>query len=184
MDGLIVIALLVQFGILALLIGIYAVRTKRVAGNQVLIVSGRGDPVTTRPYRIVIGPGRSFIWPVVERADTLSLEIIRHAFEIANISTADGKSTTFKGLAQFQIKADEEAIVKAVQHLLSKDEAAIKQIAGDRLEQHLRRTTEPMNKETLQKSTAAFAETVQAALEPDLSAIGMHCTSLIVQHVK
>ena len=67
MDGLILTALLVQFGILVLLIGFYAARIKRVAGNEVLIVSGRGDPVTKRPYRIVIGPGRSFIWPVVER---------------------------------------------------------------------------------------------------------------------
>lgn len=184
MDGLIFTALLVQLGILVLLIGFYAARIKRVAGNEVLIVSGRGDPETGRPYRIVIGPGRSFIWPVVERADSLSLEIIRHSFELTNVITADGKAVTLKGLAQYQIKANEEAIVKAVQHILSKDEAAIKQIAGNFMEQQLRRAAASVNKETLQKSAATFAETTKDALQSDLSAIGMHCASLIIQQVK
>ena len=60
----------------------YSSRVKKVGPNEVLVISGRGewrqDPEAGHMksnFRIVTG-GRSFIWPVLERVDYLSLEII------------------------------------------------------------------------------------------------------------
>ena len=49
---------------------VYASRVKKVGPNEVLIVSGRGETA-----RVVVG-GRVFVWPILERVDDLSLEIM------------------------------------------------------------------------------------------------------------
>ncbi|RMD48268.1 MAG: flotillin family protein, partial [Candidatus Thermofonsia bacterium] len=58
----------------------WASRVKKVGPNEVLVISGRGEGrkdigSIDSKFRIVTG-GRSFIWPVLERVDYLSLEIM------------------------------------------------------------------------------------------------------------
>ena len=72
---------MVVVGIVAVLIlgtVIWASRYVKVPPNQALIVSGRGvsvSPGVKSGFRIVRG-GATFIWPVLERVDRLSLEIM------------------------------------------------------------------------------------------------------------
>ena len=81
-----IFALLAIVGIplvLVMLFIVYASRYKKVGPNEVLIISGRGaeaiDAATgqkaRRSFRIVKGGG-TFIWPVIERVDNLSLELM------------------------------------------------------------------------------------------------------------
>ena len=73
-----VVILLLLF-ILFTLVAVYASRVQKVGPNEVLVISGRKhrshETGEVEPYRIVKG-GRAFIWPVLERVDRLSLEIM------------------------------------------------------------------------------------------------------------
>jgi len=78
MEAIIAIVLvLVVFTVAAALV-VYASRVKKVGPNQVLIISGRGEgrrhelETASSNFRIVTG-GRTFVWPVLERVDDLSL---------------------------------------------------------------------------------------------------------------
>ena len=80
MDFAIVILIGIFIVTVILLVMVYSSRVKKVGPNEVLIISGRGEKrrdeeqIVSR-FRIVTG-GRSFVWPVLERVDDLSLEIM------------------------------------------------------------------------------------------------------------
>jgi len=75
--GGVIILLLVL--IIITLASAWASRIRKVGPNEVLVISGRKrrNPETgeIEPYRIVKG-GRAFIWPVFERVDILSLQMM------------------------------------------------------------------------------------------------------------
>src|ERR1051326_7676071 len=73
------VSLLVFFFVIAI---IWASRYTKVGPNQVLVISGRKrkivDPdgnVREVGFRVVKGGGK-FVWPVLEKVDILSLEIL------------------------------------------------------------------------------------------------------------
>src|SRR5438105_9314401 len=94
LSGLAIFAL---FFVILILAFVYASRYKKVGPNQVLVISGRPhvmvDPVTnqkvTRHFRLVKG-GASFIWPVLERVDEMSLEIMTIDVNTPKVYTLQG----------------------------------------------------------------------------------------------
>src|SRR5690242_11034337 len=69
-------------GAVILMIAFYAGHYEKVGPNEVLIVSGRNGDFTTQDgqtvhknFRIYHGGG-TFVWPVRERVDRLSLELM------------------------------------------------------------------------------------------------------------
>src|SRR5690606_26250406 len=95
--GAIVILLLLF--ILFALVAVYASRVRKVGPNEVLVISGRRrrNPETgeIEPYRIVKG-GRAFIWPVLERVDLLSLEIMTIEVITDDVYTSQGVAITLE----------------------------------------------------------------------------------------
>ena len=93
---------------------VYAGRYKKVGPNEVLIISGRGtmvqDPTTGQPVRrsfhIVRGGGK-FIWPVIERVDNLSLELMTIEVVTTNVYTSQGVPVTVDGVAQVKVGSDD-----------------------------------------------------------------------------
>jgi flotillin len=88
-----VVAVLFVFFIFA---GIWASRYTKVGPNQVLVISGRKRKVVdpdgnTREvgFRIVKGGGR-FVWPVYEKVDILSLEILTIDVQTPEVYTSKG----------------------------------------------------------------------------------------------
>ena len=83
MEALLGVILIVLFFVLITVMVVYLSRIRTVGPNQVLIISGRRrmatNPLTGEKeelsYRIVRA-GRAFIWPVLERVDVLSLELL------------------------------------------------------------------------------------------------------------
>ena len=77
-------------------IGIWASRYTKVGPNQVLVISGRKHQVidpdgTTRNigFRIVKGGG-VFVWPVYEKVDILSLELLTIDVQTPEVYTSKG----------------------------------------------------------------------------------------------
>ena len=118
---------------------IWASRYVKVGLNQVLIVSGRQHILpdgTRRGFRIVKSGG-TFVFPVVEKAAVLSLEVLSIEMPKLRLRTA-GEPVEVDCLAQVKIKGDEVSILAAAEHFLSKSEGEMKNLVRPLLEKHLR----------------------------------------------
>jgi flotillin len=161
---------------------IWITRFVRVGPNRVLIVSGRQHLLpdgTRRGYRIVRSGG-TFVVPVVEKADALSLEVLSIEMPKLRVRTA-GVPVEVDCLAQVKIKGDEASILAAAEHFLSKNEAEMKQIVRPVLEKHLRVVLGGLTVQEIERDPEACAARVEAAASQDLGKMGLDVVSFTIQ---
>jgi flotillin len=106
MIAIVGIALVVFVGLLVIMS-----RYTKVGPNQVLVVSGRKhrmvEPDGTRSvrgFRIVKGGG-TFVIPVVEKVDILSLELLTIDVQTPEVYTSKGVPVRVDGVAQIKVRA-------------------------------------------------------------------------------
>ena len=92
----------------------------------------------SRGFRIRKGGG-TFVIPVIEKVDRLSLELLTiDVQQEQDVYTSKGVPVRVDGVAQIKVKGDDISIATAAEQFLSKDTEAIKNIAMQTLEGHLR----------------------------------------------
>ncbi len=177
--------------VLGVFLIIYSSRYKKVGPNQVLVISGRRhahiDPKTgektTRNYRIVVGGG-AFIWPVLERVDDLSLEIMTIDVVTPKVYTIQGVPITVDGVAQVKIRGDDVSIITAAEQFLSKSQDEIRNVALQTLEGHLRAILGTLTVEEVYKDRDAFAAQVQSVAAGDLANMGLSIVSFTIKDIR
>ena len=182
-----IFGLLFVFLILAM---VYSSRYKKVGPNEVLIISGRGTAVmdaTTgktyrRSFRIVRGGG-TFIWPVLERVDHLSLELMTIEVVTPNVYTLQGVPVTVDGVAQVKVGSDDVSMVTASEQFLSKSTVEIQNVALQTLEGHLRAIVGTMTVEEIYKDRDKFAQRVQEVSSLDMKNMGLVIVSFTIKNI-
>ncbi len=167
----------------------YSSRVKKVGPNEVLVISGRGegrrDPeagAMKSNFRIVTG-GRSFVWPVLERVDYLSLEIITIDVTTPDVPSIQGVPVTVDGVAQVKIGSDENSIRTAAIQFLSKSNEEIRHIAHETLAGHLRAILGTLTVEQLYRDREAFAQKVQEVSGDDMASMGLEIVSFVIKDI-
>lgn len=192
MNGLIpaIFAIFALFFVLLVLAMVYSSRYKKVGPNEVLIISGRGtavaDPNTGKPYRRtfrVVRGGGTFIWPVLERTDHLSLELMTIEIVTPNVYTMQGVPVTVDGVAQVKIGSDDVSIVTAAEQFLSKQTVEIQNVALQTLEGHLRAIVGAMTVEEIYKDRDKFAQRVQEVSALDMKNMGLTIVSFTIKNI-
>ncbi|NLF62972.1 MAG: flotillin family protein [Chloroflexi bacterium] len=188
MEAIIAIVLvLVVFTVAAALV-VYASRVKKVGPNQVLIISGRGEgrrhelETASSNFRIVTG-GRTFVWPVLERVDDLSLELMTIDIRTPDVPTVQGVKVTVDGVAQVKIGSDENSIRTAAIQFLSKTREEIEHVAHETLAGHLRAILGTLTVEQLYRDREAFAQKVQEVSGDDMASMGMEIVSFVIKDI-
>jgi flotillin len=184
------LVIIVLFFVLMAAAFIVASRYKKVGPNQVLVISGRGqtyvDPRTgtreRRSFRIVRGGG-TIIWPVVERVDSLTLEIMTIEVVTPKVYTVQGVPITVDGVAQVKVASDDVAIVTAAEQFLSKNQEEVKNVALQTLEGHLRAILGMMTVEEIYKDRDTFAQRVQEVSSTDMANMGLHIVSFTIKDI-
>ncbi len=184
--GAVVAALFVFF----VFFGIWASRYTKVGPNQVLVISGRKrqmvDPDGTARevgFRIVKGGGR-FVWPVYEKVDILSLEILTIDVQTPEVYTSKGVPVRVDGVAQVKIKGDDISIATASEQFLSKTTEEIKSVAMQTLEGHLRAILGTMTVEEIYQNRDAFASKVQEVAAGDMANMGLGIVSFTIRDIR
>ncbi len=185
-----VLAVFALFFVLLVLALVYASRYKKVGPNEVLIISGRGmqvaDPATgksaRRSFRIVRGGG-TFIWPVVERVDRLSLELMTIEVVTTNVYTSQGVPVTVDGVAQVKVGSDDVSIVTAAEQFLSKSTKEIQNVALQTLEGHLRGILGTLSVEEIYRDRDKFAQRVQEVSALDMKNMGLTIVSFTIKNI-
>src|SRR5580658_9627722 len=169
---------------------VWASRYTKVAPNQVLIISGRKrkivDPDGTAReigFRVVKGGG-TFVWPVFEKVDVLSLELLTIDVQTPEVYTSKGVPVKVDGVAQIKVKGDDISIATASEQLLSKTVEEIKGVAMQTLEGHLRAILGTMTVEDIYQNRDAFASKVQEVAAGDMANMGLSIVSFTIRDIR
>src|ERR1035438_4199665 len=177
--------------VIVIFAAIWASRYIKVGPNEVLVVSGRPhrytDPdgtVQTRGFRIRKGGG-TFVIPVIEKVDRLSLELLTiDVQQEQDVYTSKGVPVRVDGVAQIKVKGDDVSIATAAEQFLSKDTEAIKNIAMQTLEGHLRAILGTMTVEEIYQNRDAFAQKVQEVAAGDMANMGLSIISFTIRDIR
>jgi flotillin len=171
-------------------IGIWASRYTKVGPNQVLVISGRKhqiiDPdgtVRNIGFRIVKGGG-VFVWPVYEKVDILSLELLTIDVQTPEVYTSKGVPVKVDGVAQIKVKGDDVSISTSAEQFLSKGTEDIKNIAMQTLEGDLRAILGTMTVEEIYQNRDAFASKVQEVAAGDMANMGLGIISFTIRDIR
>jgi flotillin len=187
-------AILVAIGILFVIFvgaGFYASRYKKVGPNQVLVISGRRremlNPMTGQRERVgfrVVKGGGSFIIPVLERVDILSMEILTIEVEVRSVYTVEGVPVHVDGVAQIKIRGEDASIYTAAEQFLSKGPDGIVYVAHETLAGHLRGILGMLTVEEIYKDRDAFAQKVLEVSGSDLANMGLEIVSFVIKDIR
>ena len=191
LTGPIIIVAAVTLAVVLLLVLITVLsRYTKVGPNEVLIVSGvkrnYTDPdgtVRKRGFRIVKGGG-TFVYPIVEKVDILSLELLTIDVQTPEVYTSKGVPVKVDGVAQIKVKGDDISIATAAEQFLSKDTAAIMNIAMQTMEGHLRAILGTMTVEEIYQNRDAFAAKVQEVAAGDMANMGLGIVSFTIRDIR
>ena len=182
----IVAIVLVVMVILAVIFSRYT----KVGPNQVLIISGNNHKfvdadgtVRARGFRVVKGGG-TFVLPILEKVDVLSLELLTIDVQTPEVYTSKGVPVKVDGVAQIKIKGDDISIATAAEQVLSKTIDEIKSVATQTLEGHLRAILGTMTVEDIYQNRDAFASKVQEVAAGDMANMGLSIVSFTIRDIR
>ena len=171
------------------LLPVAAARYTKVGPNEVLIVAGRRRTVTdpegrlrTLGYRIVWGGG-TVVWPIVEQARRLSLELMSFEVRTPEVYTVHGVPVAVDAVAHVKVRGEEGAIARAAEHFLSRPQEEVMRTALQVVEGHMRSVLGTVSIEDLYTKRREFAEQVKALASQDLDRMGLEVVSLTVRNI-
>jgi flotillin len=171
--------------ILTLVVMIFSRYTK-VGPNQVLIVSGmkhKTEDGSLVGFRIVKGGG-TFVMPVFEKVDLLSLELLTIDVQTPEVYTSKGVPVKVDGVSQIKVKGDDVSIRTAAEQFLGKSTDEVRNIATQTLEGHLRAILGTMTVEEIYQNRDAFASKVQEVAAGDMANMGLGIVSFTIRDIR
>jgi len=188
--GIILVAIVAISLVMIVGIAVVLSRYTKVGPNEVLVVSGKKhrylDPdgtQHTRGFRIVKGGG-TFVYPVVEKVDVLSLELLTIDVQTPEVYTSKGVPVKVDGVAQIKVKGDDISIATAAEQFLSKSTDEIKNVATQTMEGHLRAILGTMTVEDIYQNRDAFASKVQEVAAGDMANMGLGIVSFTIRDIR
>jgi flotillin len=176
--------------ILFIILAIIGSRWVKVGPNHVLIVSGRRQKVRGPDGRVVdigfrlVRGGGTFVWPVVEMAEQMSLELMTLEVRTPEVYTIMGVPIQVDGIAQIKVRNDDVSIRTASEQFLSKGMEQIRNIALQTVEGHLRAILGTLTVEESYRERDKFAAKVQDQAVTDLNNMGLQIVSFTIRDVR
>jgi len=178
-------SIVLGFFVLALLFVIIVAITKfMTVGNpsELLVISGkRADE--HKGYRTLIG-GRTFVWPIIEKIDRLSLHNMQVGLEVK--AQAGGGTMiliTVTGVANVKVSSDADVRGNAIERFLGQPSTEMQRVARETLEGGLRAVIGKMTPEEIVEDRDKFVATVMNEVTDDFRKLGMVIDSVNIQNV-
>jgi len=176
--------------VVILFIVVYASRYVKAGPNEVLVISGRRRAMMTADgrreavgFRVRVGGG-AFVWPIFERVDLLSLELMTLEVKTPEVYTEQGVPIMVDGVAQIKVQGTDLAIRAAAERFLGMGRQEIGNIALQTLEGHLRAILGMLTVEQVYKNRDMFAQRVQEVSASDLANMGLVIDSFTIRDIR
>ena len=154
-------------------------RLYRIVGpNRALVVTG------FRRTRIISGGG-TIVWPLVEQAQDLSLELM--SFDVApqqDFYTKQGVAVIVEAVAQIKIKSDPLSIRTAAEQFLTKTPQQREGLIRLVMEGHLRGIIGQLTVEEIVKQPEMVADRMRATCADDMNKMGLAVVSFTIKEVR
>jgi len=188
-SGTVIATTVVVLGIIAIMGGsFYASRYQKAGPNERLLVSGRKYPYIdadgtrkSRGFKIVAGG--TFVWPVIEKYNSLSLELLTLDIVTPEFYTKRGVPVKVDGVAQIKVRSDDVSIATAAEQFLSKSVGDVMGIAKLMMAGHLRGILGTMTVEDILAGHEAFAQQVASVTAADLANMGLEVISFTIRDI-
>ena len=180
----------IMVAVVIIFISIYASRYVKAGPNEVLVISGRRRTLVSEDgrrqsvgFRIRVGGG-AFVWPIFERVDLLSLELMTLDVKTPEVYTEAGVPIMVDGVAQTKVQGTDLAIRNAAERFLGMSRQEVANIALQTLEGHLRAIVGTMTVEQVYKNRDMFAQQVQEVSASDLANMGLVIDSFTIRDIR
>ena len=150
---------------------------RKVGPNRAMIISGaftQGGP------RVVIDGG-AFVWPLIQEAHFLSLEVIPVEVKTAPVYTRAGVLVVGTASIQVKVLKNQQSILLAAQQFLSQGVEGIARTTGEVVKGHLSIVLSQATREDLDRGPAAFGDKVGEDTTMDLAAMGLEIVSFSIR---
>jgi flotillin len=154
-------------------------RYRKVGPNEALVISGG-----RKGFRIIRGGG-TFVYPVIEVAQTMSLDVMTIHVHTPAVYTARGVPLMVDGIAQIKIDSTSEAaLATAAEQFLGRSQDDVMKVALQTVEGHLRAILGTMEVEDIYRDREKFAQRVQEFSATDLRNMGLKIVSFTLRDIK
>jgi flotillin len=174
-----VIVIVIGLAIVVMLIlALVASMFRKVGPNQALIVYGFGGT------NVVVGGGR-VIWPMVQQARELSLELM--SFDVVpqnDFYSGQGVAVNVEAVAQIKVKSDQVSILTAAEQFLNKAPQEREGLIRLVMEGHLRGIIGQLRVEEIVKEPEMVAEKVRSQVADDMSKMGLEVVSFTIKEIR
>lgn len=182
--GIVVVVL-----VLALIIFL-ATHRKTAMPNEVIIISGafisgkHAYSDTNNNKVKLITNGGSFILPILQQWDSLSLNTRTLEVETPEVYTQQGVPVRVNGTVVIKIGSTQDEIATAAEQFLGKSEEQINGEGINIVEGHLRAILGTLTVEDIYKNRDAFASKVLDIASSDLAKMGLQIVSFTIKDIK
>jgi flotillin len=166
--------------LLVIVFAIWAHQFTKVGPNEVLIISGRRK--RGRGYRIIRGGG-TFVRPIREKVQTLSLELLQFDVRTADTYSSHGVPVQVDGVCMVKVDSSDAGVERAAEQFLSRGREDIVRTAMQAIEGHLRSGIGSLSIEDIYRERQKLVAKVRDLAEPDLDAMGLSIVSLTIRNV-
>ena len=168
------------FVVVFLLFVVLIKRYMKVGPNEAMIISG----AFTKGVPKVVTGGGAFVWPGIQKAELISLEVITIDVRTPEVYTEKGVPIIVDGIAQIKVHSTDQSIRTASEQFLGRGRNEIMNVAKQTLEGHLRAILGQMEVEDIYKNRDMFAQKVQETSATDFVKMGLEIVSFTLRDIK
>jgi len=172
-------------GLAATLLGVvitFARNYVKCAPNEVLVVFGKkkGD----KGYRLITG-GATFVWPIFEAYQRISLDTFQVEFVVEDSPNIDGVPVTVQALANLKISSEASLLANAVERLLElgNDPKRLEQLSRSTLEGQLRMIVGTLKVEEIIQDREKISGQVLSVSKGELNKLGLEVDIFVIQKI-
>ncbi|HWR52307.1 MAG TPA: SPFH domain-containing protein [Bryobacteraceae bacterium] len=157
----------------------------KVAPNVVAVLSGRKRKLSDGRvvgYRMVKG-GAALKFPLLEKVDYLSLNVMTIPLEIKRAYTGKGVPVCVKAVANVKIRSDDMSLQAAAERFLGMTHDQMQRVIFQTLEGHLRSILGTLTVEEINCDRQSFAQKLTSEAAADLEKMGLGVDVLTIQEI-
>lgn len=155
-------------------------RFRTAKPEQALVISGVKVQGGTR----VLKSGGAFVWPIIQHAHYMSLQIQTLEIHTSEVYTTDGIPVTVDAVAQVRVNGDIQSITLAAEHFLGKQSEAVRHAVVQSIEGYVKAVVAQLSMDQVYKHRDDFGAKVAALAENDLNKMGLQIVSFTIFDVQ
>lgn len=176
------------FAAIVILILVRIIKAILIIGrpNEVLVFSGGSTKLEngrTIGYTTLIGGGRGYCIPILQRLERMPLVTLPIDIKVTNAYSKGGIPLDVHAVANIKVSNDPKIIGNAIERFLGQEIREIQRVGKETLEGHLRGVLATLTPEEVNEDRLKFASALMEEADVDFDKLGLQLDTLKIQNV-